>query len=331
MNDYQTQFFEKAAQVHIDGDEEKAESMYKDLLEEVRHAKALSYLAEIYMNREEYGEAEDLLDEALELDPMDSSIWINLGNLHYLQEEKDKAISAFTRAAALDEEDEISRYQLAVLKGETDEAAKYGKGYAESLFDDYAANFEDALVKDLNYATPKNFKQILKKNLGRKWFLQAALDVGCGTGLVGEVLDDHVDVLDGVDLSEGMLDVAAEKNLYDNLHKADVVEHLKSEKEMYDIIAAGDVLVYLGDLKDFMKYTYKRLNDNGYLLISVEDGDFGMFENYKVQPSGRFCHKESYVKKLAEKRGFTEIAYEYMRLRDEEGKALMGHHFLFKK
>lgn len=331
MTPQQQEFFEEAAQLHIDGHEGRAEDMYKKLLEQTRHAKALSYLAEIYMNREEYGEAEELLDEALELDENDSSIWINLGNLHYLQEQKDPAILAFKRAADLDPEDEISRYQLAVLQGKSEEAAKYGQGYAESLFDDYAANFEDALVKDLNYATPENFRKILKDNLGKKWQMPSALDLGCGTGLVGEVIDDHVELLDGVDLSEGMLDVAEKKELYSQLHKGDIVNFLKEHKDQYDLMVAGDVLVYLGDLKDLFKYTYKRLNNEGYLLVSVEDGDFGLFENYKVQPSGRFCHKESYVKKLAEKQGLAEIDYQYLRLRDENGNPLMGHHFLFKK
>ena len=331
MNNLHENLLQKAVDAHTHGDEGQAERLYKDLLEETRDARALSYLAEIYMNREEYGEAEDLLDEAVELDSEDATIWLNIGNLHYLQENNSKALAAFERAAKLDAEDTISRYQIAVLKGNSGDANKYRKGYTESLFDDYAAHFDEALVNDLNYATPQNFATMMRENFSKQWFMEGMLDVGCGTGLVAEAFGDHVEDIVGVDLSEGMLDVAEEKNVYDELHQEDVVDYLKKCKEAFSLITAADVLVYLGDLKPFMHNAYKRLYEGGYLLISVEEGAMGMFEGYKVQTSGRFCHKPSYVRKLAAKCGFEEVDYQHLRLRDESGAPLMGHHFLFKK
>ena len=43
------------------------------------------------------------------------------------------------------------------------------------------------------------------------------LDLGCGTGLAGEAFRPHVDWLEGVDLSPGMIAQARKKTIYDRL------------------------------------------------------------------------------------------------------------------
>ena len=53
-----------------------------------------------------------------------------------------------------------------------------------------------------------------------------ALDLGCGTGLVGERLRKMVRRLEGVDLSEAMLAEARRKQIYDRLHKGDLTQFL---------------------------------------------------------------------------------------------------------
>ena len=47
---------------------------------------------------------------------------------------------------------------------------------------------------------------------------KSALDMGCGTGMVGQSLKNrNCHEILGIDASQGMLDIAAEKKVYDQL------------------------------------------------------------------------------------------------------------------
>ena len=74
------------------------------------------------------------------------------------------------------------------------------------------------------------------------------LDAGCGTGLCGPLVAPYARRLVGVDLSEGMLKQAAEKNVYDALVKAELTEYLGDHRDAFDLIVSADTLVYFGDL-----------------------------------------------------------------------------------
>ena len=70
---------------------------------------------------------------------------------------------------------------LSSLNGNNLEKAP--SSYVEELFDNYAENFENHLVKKLKYST-KRVKDIILKYTNKKSF-KSVLDLGCGTGLVG--------------------------------------------------------------------------------------------------------------------------------------------------
>ena len=93
------------------------------------------------------------------------------------------------------------------LSGKTTKSAP--KKYVEKLFDNYAANFEKSLVKNLKYNTPKIIKEmIIDDNMVN---LGSVLDLGCGTGLVGFELKPFLKNIDGVDLSKFMLEEIIKK------------------------------------------------------------------------------------------------------------------------
>lgn len=78
----------------------------------------------------------------------------------------------------------------------------------------------------------------------------SVVDLGCGTGLVGEVIKGPGVTLTGVDISAKMLEAARAKNIYDRLVQSDVVEFLYNNHN-YDWAIAADVLGYIGDFKEF--------------------------------------------------------------------------------
>lgn len=57
------------------------------------------------------------------------------------------------------------------------------------------------------------------------------VDLGCGTGLMGPLLRNHVaDSLVGVDLSAGMVVHARDRGCYDDLAVGELVEYLQQLK-----------------------------------------------------------------------------------------------------
>ena len=102
-------------------------------------------------------------------------------------------------------------------------------GYVRTLFDQYAADFEAALVERLAYRGPALLRAAVERTLrpptGTLRFA-AMLDLGCGTGLAGETFRPNVGHLTGVDLSPAMVARAKSKDLYDRLATADLTDFL---------------------------------------------------------------------------------------------------------
>mmetsp|Transcript_30567 Transcript_30567/g.42329 ORF Transcript_30567/g.42329 Transcript_30567/m.42329 type:complete len:178 (-) Transcript_30567:213-746(-) len=76
------------------------------------------------------------------------------------------------------------------------------------------------------------------------------LDVGCGTGLLGELVqnelskveDMHVDLqIDGLDLTEAMIDEAKSRDVYSELWNADLNENLPEGVDLgsYDLVVSS--------------------------------------------------------------------------------------------
>ena len=80
------------------------------------------------------------------------------------------------------------------------------------------------------------------------------LDLGCGTGLVGENLKNICSKIDGVDISAKMIKgIAEKKKIYNKLFNQDILYFLERLNFNYDCIIAADVLIYIGELSKFFK------------------------------------------------------------------------------
>ncbi len=86
--------------------------------------------------------------------------------------------------------------------------------YVARLFDDYAWRFDKHLIKNLGYRAPALIADALSAVAPGRGFV-SALDLGCGTGLMGAPLRERIDRLAGVDLSAAMIAKARERGLYD--------------------------------------------------------------------------------------------------------------------
>src|SRR6202035_8084 len=99
----------------------------------------------------------------------------------------------------------------------------------------------------------------------------SALDLGCGTGLMGAELRSHTDRLAGVDLSAAMIAKARERGFYDRLVVGDAAAMLGREPPgSSDLIVAADALVYVGDFAPLFAAVARVLTSDGIFAFSVE-------------------------------------------------------------
>eukprot|EP00752_Nemacystus_decipiens_P009581 g8561.t1 len=201
--------------------------------------------------------------------------------------------------------------------------------YVKALFDYYATSFDESL-KGLDYSSPETLREVLG---GMKPRYREVFDAGCGTGLLGPLFRGISETLIGVDLSEGMLEAAYERDVYDALAVGEVGEILRTRAGQGvhgDLVVAADVLVYIGDLEDVFMSSHGYLEDGGILaftceLTAPEDCDEAKgCKGWKLLESGRFAHTKAYLYHMAARFGFDVAHYREMSPRKEKGSPVQG-------
>lgn len=238
----------------------------------------------------------------------------------------DDAAEAYKDVLKLDPEDHGGAVVRLASMGKGDAPSKAPDAYVSTLFDQHADVFDMVLVDQLGYSVPLMVRDKVEKlALGP---FKRLLDLGCGTGLSGEALSDLVPHKTGVDLAEGMVEIADEKDLYDDLYVGEVVEFLKvDEAERWDLIVATDVLPYMGELEEFFSGVAANLQNKGVFVFSSETlpDDILGEKLFMVGKYHRFAHAEAYLRDLLEKRGFSILDLSPIIVRYEQGEPVPGH------
>ena len=113
----------------------------------------------------------------------------------------------------------------------------------KALYKDWATTYDTTMVGELAYSAPQTVANILSKHLSDKE--ASILDLGCGTGLVGERLKLlGFETVDGVDFSDEMLNVAKEKNIYRRLTQADLTKATDIASQEYDAAISAGLFTY---------------------------------------------------------------------------------------
>jgi predicted TPR repeat methyltransferase len=240
--------------------------------------------------------AADLLAQAIELAPNFTTAWFTLGQIRHELGEREAAVAAFRRAHASDPED---RHGAAVwlMRLGAEQLAEMPKGYVQTLFDQYAPRFEDALLGDLGYRAPQLlFKAVLSVRARAKKpsFFKRAIDLGCGTGLGAGAFHKEVDHFIGIDLSPRMLEKARETGLYAELEVADMVEALRSKPDASaNLILAADAMCYVSDIAPVLREAARVLTPGGVFAFTLEThrGD-----GVVIGEGLRYAHAAEYVR-----------------------------------
>jgi len=264
------------------------------------------------------GEALRSYDRVLALDPASGTAWSQRGGILKDFGRLAEAAQCFRRALELGADAELNGYFLASVEGAGEPPASAPRAYVSALFDSYAADFDEHLVQQLGYRVPQEL--VARLPAGRRW--RAALDLGCGTGLLGPLLAPRCGAIDGVDLSGGMLEHALALGCYRQLVQAEVAEHLRATPERYELVVATDVFIYIGELRPVFGGVRRVLDGGGCFAFSVEEADAGV--RYELRPSSRYAHGEHGLRELAAAEGFTVQGLHRGVLRHEQQQAIGG-------
>ena len=275
-----------------------------DLLADRRFAYAEQILSE-----GDAAGAADLLRQTLERTPHWVPAWMALGSAEERGGNVAAAAEAYRTAADLDPSGLFgARLHLACI-AEEDASGIMPSAYVRALFDDYAARFDQHLVVGLSYRGPALLTKALTGRCGERRFV-AALDLGCGTGLMGAAVRDRVDSMDGVDLSPLMLDKARLAGLYRTLTNDEITRHLAGlAAHAYDLVLAADVLVYIGAL--------------GVVLNEVAAQE-SHGEAFRLGSELRFSHSAGYVRDTIAQAGLDLLTLSGASTRRERGEDVPG-------
>ncbi len=288
------------------------------------YAEAHSNLGVINRKKGKLEESEENYLQAITSKPDYANAHYNLGNTFKEQGKYSDAIASYKRAIALKPEFEEAKHMHAALSGKTTVTAP--RNYVEGLFDKYADKFEISLIDKLQYNSPKIISEMILKN-SKIDFLGSIMDLGCGTGLFGIEIRQFCEHLEGVDLSEKMLDKAKEKNIYNNLIKQDILDYLSNEDLNFDYFVSTDVFVYIGDLFDVFRLIKSRNKTEGKLAFSTEHYEG---ERFCLEKSGRYSHSKKYIESLCKTFGYKLNHFETLALRKEKNQYISGGFYLLE-
>ncbi len=263
-------------------------------------------------------EAEASYKQAIAFKPDYAQAHNNLGKILQKLGRLEEAEASYKQAIALKPNFGIAKHNLAALTGETTKTAP--RDYVEHLFDSYAAKFEIELIDNLDYKIPRALAELIIRD-SKFYSLGSITDLGCGTGLFGLEIIKFCERLEGVDLSEKMLEKAKEKNVYTRLVKQDISEYLSTANLNFDYFVLTDVFIYIGDLFDVFRLIKSRNYKGGKLVFSTEhrDGD-----KFFLEPSGRYSHSKNYIDNLCKKFGYEVSHFEIQNLRKEKNQYIKG-------
>ena len=255
----------------------------------------------------------------------------NLGNVLRGLGRHGEALEHYRAALELDPTNTTIQHAIAALTGQRPVYVPHD--HIEKTFDALADRFDQYLVEKLHYESPRMLTKLIDACKAPTVTGWDVLDLGCGTGLMGEAIGPRARRICGIDLSSKMLAKAREKNLYNRLEQRDLLSWMREEApSSYDVVVAADVFVYLGELDDVIGMTHSVLKPGGILVFSVEALDTETshveaetaFSDYAIGKSGRYCHSKEYVLALAIKHGFQTASVETHQARIEGGKAVMA-------
>ena len=294
-----------------------------EALEEYRHAVILApkrteisnNLGIIQKDLGEYEEALGLFFNALLAEPERKEYALNIAETLILLYEKDsKKAKQIAGNWLKNMPDNIFAKRISEIFNQS--TGNNAQQYTQELFDLFAENYEQ-VMKNIDYKLPQEFARILSPLSG------LIIDLGCGTGLIGEALKNENNTFIGVDISEKMAEIARAKKIYKEVIIDDITHYCQNLPPA-DWVVAADVFGYIGDLDNLLQSIFPR---NLCFSIAVDE----KCDTYQLVYNGRYRHNPKYIKNLLQKCGYSNIIEHKLNIRTENGVPVKGVIFVAKE
>ncbi len=265
------------------------------------------------------------------LAPKDPQPWYYLGLAQLDREKAQQAELAFRKALAINPHFNDAIYMLDMM-GVLPEAQRAlpratPVAILKRQFDSVADIYDDTQLGELDYnghmVVYDAFMEHVRPAVGDNGSDMRMLDLGCGTGLCGEMLRSGVGVLTGVDLSAEMLAIARARKgddgraIYDHLVQAEARIYLQRHApQAFDMVVMANLLSYFGDLAPFFRGAHNILADGGYLIFTADEEPQGGYSFDKER--ALFSHSEEYLREQTERAGFALIDLSMAEVYDRE-------------
>ncbi|MGB6129193.1 MAG: class I SAM-dependent methyltransferase [Psychrilyobacter sp.] len=173
-------------------------------------------------------------------------------------------------------------------------------------FDNYAKNWDT----DIRINRAKVIANEIQNVLGYRKNC-AAMEFGCGTGLIGFNLIDSFKSITLIDSSKNMIAILNEKIKKYNINnmKAYKLDITSNEKIVgkYDVIYNSMVLHHIWDTESIIKEFYELLNDEGELCIVDLNKEDGKFHKKEIGFEGHNGFSQNKFKDILTNAGFKDI------------------------
>ena len=326
-----------------------AEKMYKQALDIAPHDfdAHLNY-AVLLHNRNRLNEALEEYRKAVVINPDSSEVSHNLGILQRQMGDFSQALGLFFNSFSL--KPDSSQYALDIAETLTimhrtqpqqaaqtaqrwleqypdnifaqrinaafnNQSTDTDSRYSQELFDVFASTYEQTM-SDIKYHLPHEMSQFIGDISG------TIVDLGCGTGLLGEQIKTPHNYLIGVDISAQMLCQAKAKNIYDKLEQADIIEYC-DHLPPASFVTAADVLGYIGNPEKLFRKIYPH---SFAFSVAIDD----KCRSHTLLPNGRYIYNKQYIHDTLSQCRYHNISSKDCILRTENGENVTGTIFLAK-
>ena len=134
-------------------------------------------------------------------------------------------------------------------------------------YDEWAKDYDKDLSEVFGWIAPKTASDYLAKYVGPN---SNVLDAGAGTGLVGLALAEHgFQNLTAMDLSEGMLKEARNKNVYKSIDQMTLGEHLDYETNSFDAVITVGVMTLGHAGPESFDELIRITKPQGYIVFTI--------------------------------------------------------------
>lgn len=173
---------------------------------------------------------------------------------------------------------------------------------ARATYDAFADDYDEHLEEGCGYVSPRRVaKAVASLKPSGRW-----LDVGAGTGLLGEALvarNVHLELV-GLDVSASMLG-KVQCPAYVECHRCDVLSRIPGRTRFDGAMSTG-LMEYVVDVPALFLRLGRRLREGAPLVLTFSPASGDAVEAFDEE-SDLHAHDPAYVKACLVEAGFTDI------------------------